>query len=173
MDGRTRSGLPTDLPRSALPVGSRAPGFVLLSSPQQTVSLGDFRGQPVVVAFYPADWCPICADHLALLQEILSELGRFNAALVAISVDGVFCHLAFASDRRLEFPLLADFEPKGAVARAYGVYRGQDGTSERAIFVIDREGIIRWSYAAPVGISPGADGILTALEAMQAKGPPP
>ena len=94
----------------------------------------------------------------------------FNAEIIGISVDGPWCHLAFAHDRKLRFPLLADFEPKGEVARAYGVYRAHEGISERALFVIDSKGTIRWSYVSPVGINPGADGILTALESIDTKG---
>ena len=86
---------------------------------------------------------------------------------IGISVDGIWCHLAFANDRHLHFPLLADFEPKGDVARRYGVYRAHEGTSERALFVIDADGIIRWSYVSPIGVNPGADGILRALEGME------
>jgi len=104
---------------------------------------------------------------MALYNEILPEFRRFNAELIGISVDGVWCHAAFAQDRKLHFPLLADFEPKGAVAKSYGVYRRGDGTSERALVVLDAQGMIRWSYVSPVGINPGADGILTALEALQ------
>lgn len=105
---------------------------------------------------------------MALYNEVLPEFGRFNAELLGISVDGVWCHLAFANDRKLHFPLLADFEPKGGVARQYGVYRERDGISERALFVIDRDGIIRWSYVSPIGVNPGADGVLRALESLPA-----
>lgn len=86
--------------------------------------------------------------------------------MIGLSVDGVWCHEAFAADRRLHFPLAADFEPKGAVARSYGAYRQPDGTCERALFVIDKEGVIAWSYCSPVVINPGADGILLALGAL-------
>jgi peroxiredoxin len=151
---------------SALRPGTPAPDFSLQSTPDQAVSLSDFRGQPVILAFYPADWSPVCGDQMQLYNEILSEFRQFNAELIGISVDGIWCHLAFAETRKLHFPLLADFEPKGAVARQFGVYREHDGTSERALFVIDAEGIIRWSYVSPVGINPGADGILRALEAL-------
>jgi len=120
----------------------------------------------VILAFYPADWSPVCGDQMALYNEILPEFQRFGAELLGISVDGVWCHLAFAQNRRLHFPLLADFEPKGAVARRYGVYREGDGTSERALFVLDADGIVRWSYVSPIGVNPGADGILRALEAL-------
>ena len=107
---------------------------------------------------------------MALYNEVLPEFHKLHGELVGVSVDGVWCHLAFAKDRKLHFPLLADFEPKGAVARAYGVYRDQDGTSERALFVIDESGTIRWSYVSPIGINPGADGILDALEDLEEKG---
>jgi peroxiredoxin len=104
---------------------------------------------------------------MALYNEILSEFQRFDAELLGISVDGAWCHVAFAHERRLHFPLLADFEPKGQVARSFGVYREKEGTSERALFVIDDAGIIRWSYVSPVGVNPGADGILRALESLR------
>ena len=83
-----------------------------------------------------------------------------------MSVDGVWCHEAFAKDRHLQFPLLSEFEPKGEISRSYGVYRAQEGVSERALFVIDRQGVIAWSYLSPVAINPGADGILEALEKL-------
>src|SRR6187549_1058688 len=121
----------------ALGSGTQAPDFTLHATPDQTVSLTQLRGRPVILAFYPADWSPVCGDQMALYNEILSEFHRFNAELVGISVDGAWCHLAFAHERKLHFPLLADFEPKGHVARLYGVYRGEDGTTERALFVID------------------------------------
>src|SRR3984893_18219839 len=151
---------------SPLPPGSRAPDFQLSSTPDQRVSLAEFRGSPVILAFYPADWSPVCTDQMALYQELLPEFRKFNAQLLGISVDGVWSHLAFASDRNLNFPLLADFEPKGEVARAYHVYRSEERTSERALYVIDADGIVRWSYVSPVGVNPGADGILRALESL-------
>lgn len=147
-------------------VGTPAPDFTLRATPDQSVSLSEFRGQPVILAFYPADWSPVCGDQMALYNEILPEFRRLGAELLGISVDGVWCHTAFAEHRKLRFPLLSDFEPKGEVARSYGVYRQHDGTTERALFVIDGEGIVRWCHVSPVGVNPGADGILTALEAM-------
>jgi peroxiredoxin len=149
-----------------LPAGVPAPDFTLPVTADQKLTLSDLRGKPVILAFYPADWSPVCGDQMALYNEVLSEFHRFEAQLLGISVDGVWCHSAFAAARHLHFPLLADFEPKGAVAQQYGAYRRDDGTSERALFVIDREGIIRWSYCSPVAVNPGADGILEALEAL-------
>jgi peroxiredoxin len=151
-------------PQAPLAPGSEAPDFALRSTPDQTLSLKDFRGRPVVLVFYPEDWSPVCSDQLGLYQMLLPEFEKFGAQLIGISVDGIWCHLAFAENRNLHFPLLADFEPKGEVARAYGAYRGQDGTSERALFVIDGDGVVRWSFVSPVGVNPGADGILHALE---------
>lgn len=150
----------------ALSAGTVAPNFTLPSTPDQRVSLAELRGQPVILAFYPADWSPVCGDQMALYNEILPEFRKHHAALIGISVDGSWCHAAFADTRHLHFPLLSDFEPKGETARAYDVYREHEGTSERALFVIDADGIIRWSYVSPVGINPGADGILDALESL-------
>jgi peroxiredoxin len=147
-----------------LPPGTAAPEFTLNVTPDQTLSLSELRGRPVILAFYPADWSPVCGDQMALYNEILPEFQKFNAELLGISVDGVWCHEAFAKDRRLHFPLLSDFEPKGEVARKYGAYRGKEGVSERALFVIDKNGKITWSYVSPVAVNPGADGILQALE---------
>jgi peroxiredoxin len=152
-----------------LSAGTKAPDFALNATPDQILRLSELRGQPVILVFYPADWSPVCGDQVALYNEILSEFREYNAEILGISVDGVWCHAAFARDRNLHFPLLADFEPKGAVARAYGAYREEDGTSERALFVLDGEGIIRWSYCSPIAVNPGADGILSALESIAGK----
>ncbi len=154
-------------PLAILPSGTVAPDFALHATPDQTLALSDLQGRPVVLAFYPADWSAVCGDELALFNEILPEFKKYNAELLGISVDGVWCHQAFMQDRKLHFPLLADFEPKGEVAKRYGAYRHQDGVCERALFVIDRKGMIAWSYLSPMAINPGADGILDALEKLQ------
>jgi len=147
-----------------LPPGTAAPEFTLHVTPDQTLSLSELRGRPVILAFYPADWSPVCGDQMALYNEILPEFQKFGAELLGVSVDGVWCHEAFAKDRRLHFPLLADFEAKGEVARKYGAYREKEGVCERALFVIDKDGKITWSYCSPIAVNPGADGILQALE---------
>lgn len=120
----------------------------------------------MILAFYPADWSPVCGDQMSLYNEVLAEFQKYGAELLGVSVDGVWCHEAFAKDRHLQFPLLSEFEPKGEISRSYGVYRAQEGVSERALFVIDRQGVIAWSYLSPVAINPGADGILEALEKL-------
>jgi peroxiredoxin len=156
-------------PDGALKAGTRAPAFTLPSTPDQKLSLADFRGRPVILAFYPADWSPVCGDQLALYNEILPEFKRFNAELLGISVDGVWCHSAYRQHRNLHFSLLADFEPKGEVARKYGVYRNGEGVTERALFIIDGDGLISWNYVSPIAVNPGAEGILTALENLKRK----
>ena len=147
-----------------LPAGTQAPDFTLNSKPDQKVSLSALRGKPVILAFYPADWSPVCGDQMALYNEVLPEFSKYGAELLGVSVDGAWCHRAFSEARKLRFPLLADFEPKGAVAQKYGAYRDGDGITERALFVIDKNGVIAWSYCSRIGVNPGADGILQALE---------
>jgi peroxiredoxin len=146
--------------------GTLAPDFALPAAPDRKRTLSELRGHPVVIAFYPADWSPVCGDQMALYNEVLPEFTEFGAQLVGISVDGAWCHKAFSQARNLHFELLADFEPKGAISHAYGAYREADGFSERALFVVDANGVIRWSYLSPVGVNPGADGILNALSAL-------
>ena len=145
----------------------KAPPFSLPVSPDERLSLAELRGRNVVLVFYPADWSPVCGDQIALYNELRPEFERLDAVVVGVSVDGAWCHAAFREARGFRIPLLSDFEPKGAVAREYGVYREQDGTTERALFVIDRNGVIRWSYTSPIDVNPGADGILEALERLQ------
>jgi peroxiredoxin len=130
------------------------------------LSLSDLKGRPVILAFYPADWSPVCGDQMTLYNEILPEFRKQGAELLGISVDGAWCHEAFVKDRHLHFPLLADFHPKGEVAKNYGAYREQDGVCERALFVVDRKRMIFWSYCSPIAVNPGADGILAALDRL-------
>jgi peroxiredoxin len=153
----------------ALPKGTSAPDFKLQATPDQAVSLGDLRGKPVILAFYPADWSPVCGDQMALYNEILPEFHKHGAEILGISVDGAWCHMAFSQDRHLHFPLLADFEPKGAVAKKFGVYNDTTGTCERALFVLDKNSVVHWSYVSPMAVNPGADGILEALESLADK----
>jgi peroxiredoxin len=116
--------------------------------------------------FYPADFSPVCGDQLALYNELLPLFEEHGAQLLAISVDGLWCHTAFAENRGLRFPLLSDFEPKGAVAQAYGAYDADRGKCHRALYVVDGQGRIHWSHISPPGVNPGADGILKALESL-------
>jgi peroxiredoxin len=149
--------------------GRKAPNFALNTTPDQKVSLAEFRGQPVVLAFYPADWSPVCTDQLSLYAMVMPEFKKYDAEVLGISVDNVWSHLAFAKDRKLNFPLLADFEPKGEISKKFGAFKEKIGESARALFVLDEQGVVRWSHLSPDGVNPGADGILAALEQM--KGP--
>ena len=151
---------------SVLEPGMSAPEFTLHVTPDQSLSLTDLRGRPIILAFYPADWSPVCGDQMVLYNQVRPEFHKHGAEVLGISVDGVWCHQAFAQHSHLHFPLLADFEPKGAVARKYGAYRDSEGVCERALFVLDRDGVVFWSHLSPISVNPGADGILDALERL-------
>ena len=146
--------------------GTLAPDFELSCTPDQKLKLSEMRGKKIILAFYPADWSPVCSDQMALYNEMLKLFKRYNAQVIGISVDSKWCHLAFSENRKLHFPLLADFEPKGEVSKLYEVYDEKEGESQRALYVTDEKGIIHWNYLSPVGINPGADGILNALEEL-------
>jgi peroxiredoxin len=152
---------------SPLPPGTRAPAFDLRPSFHASISLHDFRGQPVILVFYPADWEPVSLDQLTLYQAHLPEFGRYDAQLLAVSPDHLWSHIAFARSAGIEFPLLADVPPRGAVARAYGVYSEREELTRRVLFVIDGAGIIRWSETCALMVNPGGAGIITALSSMQ------
>ena len=144
--------------------GAPAPDFALDDQDGQTISLGDLRGQAIVLAFYPLDFSPVCTDQLNVYQEVLTELAAEGATLYGISVDSAFAHKAFRERLGITFPLLADFNPKGEVARRYGVFREADGISERALVLIDEQGIVRWSHLSPSPLAiPGANLIFDAL----------
>jgi peroxiredoxin len=151
---------------AVLPAGTQAPPFTLRSTPDQSYALSDFLGRPVVLAFYPADWSPVCGDQMALYNEMREEFAEYGAQLLGISVDGVWCHRAFMQARNIHFPLLSDFHPHGQVSQRYGAYVENEGVSARALFVVDGTGVIRWSYLSPINVNPGADGILSALHRM-------
>jgi peroxiredoxin len=146
--------------------GTPAPDFTLVGSPTEPVSLSTLRGAPVILAFYPADFSPVCSDQMSLYEVVRPEFERYRAAILGVSVDGVWCHRAFAQERRIQFPLLSDFEPKGETARRYGAYDTSEGMAERALFVLDEAGSVAWSYLSPAAVNPGADGILNALDAL-------
>ncbi|HSR49138.1 MAG TPA: redoxin domain-containing protein [Anaerolineales bacterium] len=145
--------------------GRPAPDFRLPAT-GGPIRLSEWRGRPVILAFYPADETPVCGSQLALYNEVLPMFEEFDARLAGISVDSLRSHERFASALGLKFPLLSDADPQGAVAAAYGVFRPKDRVAERALFVIDQEGTIAWSAVSPMGVNPGADGVLQALESL-------
>src|SRR5258706_1502896 len=134
--------------KQPLQPGTKAPDFNLKDTPDQKVGLSDFQGRPVVLVFYPADFSPVCGDELAIFNEVLPEIHKHNAQVLGISVDNVWCHLAFAREKHLRFPLLSDFHPKGEVAKAYNSYREEDGEAERSLYVVDGSGNIAWSFVS-------------------------
>ena len=144
-----------------------APDFTLPATNGQTVSLSKFHGQPVVLVFYPADETPVCSNQLALYNEALHLFEEYDAQLLGISVDDLDSHEDFAESLKLNFPLLADDDPSGEVARQYGVLDPEDGKCNRALFVVGPEGDIQWREIVPRSVNPGAHGILTALESMK------
>jgi peroxiredoxin len=154
-------------------LGPRAPDFTLPRTRHASFALRDVLGRPAVLVFYPGDWEPVSAEQLGQYQEYLPELQRFDAALVAISVDSVCSHAAFGKALDLGFPLLSDFHPKGHVSRAYHVYREEEGRSGRALFVLDPDGMICWSRSVPTNLNPGVHGILSALESLHVARSPP
>jgi alkyl hydroperoxide reductase subunit AhpC len=128
--------------------------------------LADVLGRRGILVFYPADWEPVSREQLVLYQDYIPEFARLGASLLAVSTDHIWSHGAFARAAGINYPLLADAHPQGAVARAYGVYDENSGATSRTLFVFDEHCVIRWSKTFPAGVNPGVDGILTALEAM-------
>ena len=147
-----------------LPIGIIAPDFELYSSPDQKISLAELRGKKVILAFYPADWSPVCGSQMNLYNEMEEYFTRYNAQLLGISVDSMWCHAAYGEQNGFYFPLLADFEPKGEVSRLYEAYDEKTGECRRVLYAINEDGVIIWNYLSPININPGADGILQALE---------
>ena len=152
---------------SGLPAGTPAPELDLPATPdERPFKLADAAGSPVVLIFYPGDFTPVCTGELGLFNELLPELNGFGAKVVGISCDSPWVHTAYSNELNLQIPLLSDFHPKGEASRRYNAYRDDIGTSERALFVIDGEGKIFWSHVSPIELSPGADGVLDALERL-------
>lgn len=146
-----KSAPPMERPAEStpLPVGTPAPDFELPDASARLVRLSDYRTRPVVLAFYPLDWSPGCSQQLDLYQQDLGEFEARGAKLLAISVDSLYSHGAWAAVRGITFPLLADFHPKGDVARRYQVFRESDGFAERALYVLDGGGVIRYAQVSP------------------------
>jgi peroxiredoxin len=152
-----------------LAAGTPAPSFTLPRASHATVSLADVRGRRAILSFYPADWEPVSREQLTLYQGYLGEFARLGGSLLAVSTDHIWSHRAFARAAGIQFPLLADTRPRGGVSRAYGAYDEPAAASSRTLFVLDALGVIRWSQRYPHGVNPGVDGILSALEALEAQ----
>lgn len=147
--------------------GTVAPDFELYATPDQKLKLSELRGKKVVLVFYPADWSPVCSDELTIYNEAAKLFEKYNAQVVGVSVDSKWSHTAFSEQHHYHFPLLADFEPKGKVAQLYESYDEENGLCKRSIYLIDEEGKIVWNYLSPVGVNPGVDGVLDALDQLK------
>ena len=146
--------------------GEKAPDFSLPNHKGEQVSLSDFRGRRVMLAFYPSDFSPVCSDQLSIYQEVKPDLDAAGLEVVGISIDHSWAHRAFRKQLNLDFTLLADFHPKGAVAERYGAYLSDYGTSNRSLVLIDPEGVVSWVYETPTPLEiPGANLLFDALEA--------
>ena len=148
--------------------GAPAPDFTLADQDGNQVSLSDFGGRTAVLVFYPADFSPVCTEQLSVYQEVLPQLEERGASLVGISVDGAFCHRAFQEHVGVSYPLLADFHPKGEVAKRYGVWSEEHGVAGRALVVVAPDGKVSWSYMSPPLEVPGANLIFDALDQLAA-----
>ena len=147
---KSAPGMEAPAENQGLPVGIEAPNFTLPDANNVPISLSDYRGKNVVLVFYPLDWSPACSDQLSLYQSELAEFEKHDAQVIGISVDSLYSHGAWAVVRGITYPLLADFHPKGEVSRLYDVMRQAEGFSERALYIIDRQGIIRYSHVSPL-----------------------
>jgi peroxiredoxin len=143
--------------------GASAPDFTLSDQDGAQVSLAGFRWRTVVLVFYPSDFSPVCTDQLSVYQDRLADFEERGVDLLGISVDGAFCHKAFQNHLRLTIPLLADFHPKGEVAKAYGVWSEEYGVSARALVMVDPDGTVEWSYSSPPLEVPGPEVVFEAL----------
>ncbi|MGK2932294.1 MAG: redoxin domain-containing protein [Solirubrobacterales bacterium] len=139
-------------------VGANAPDFTLPDHTGNEVSLSDYAGRRLLIAFYPLDFSPVCTDQLAAYEEIQPQLDDARVTLVGISVDSAFAHKAFRDSLGVDTTLLADFEPKGAVADAYGAYLADAGHSNRSLVLIGADGVVEWVYETdtPLDIPPPA-----------------
>jgi peroxiredoxin len=151
----------------AVQVGQPAPDFTLKDQDQRDVRLSDFRGQNVVLLFYPLDWSPVCTNEHACFVNELKRFEQLNARILGISVDSVWSHKAWAEKLGLRYPLLADFHPKGAVARQFGFYLEDKGIAARAIVVVDREGRVAWAKQYEILQVPDVGEVAAVLEKLQ------
>jgi peroxiredoxin (alkyl hydroperoxide reductase subunit C) len=145
-------------------VGEQAPEFTLRNQEGEDVSLADYKGRKVLLVFYPMDFSPVCSDQLSIYQEVKPELSEKGVELVGISIDHAYAHKAFQEKLGIDTTLLADFEPKGEVSKAYGSYLDGPGIANRTLVLVDEDGNVAWTYESPSpGEFPGANVIFDGL----------
>lgn len=167
-----RNAPPMDGPRvtTGLEPGTPAPDFALPAADGTIVRLSELRGSPVALVFYPLDWSPGCSVQLELYEQEHQEFASRGIHLLGISVDSIYSHGAWAAVRGIHYPLLSDFQPRGETARAYNVWRTLDGHSERAVYLIDADGLIRWTHVSErLRELPDFDELVAALDLVAAE----
>ena len=151
---------------SKLNIGDVAPDFSLKAQDDKVYSLSAFRGKPVVLVFYPLDFSPVCTDEHACFVNDMARFNELDAQVFGISVDSAWTHKAFAQKMGIDYPLLADFHPKGAVAESFGVYLADKGIASRTIFLIDRDGKVADTYGVDVPVVPDVEHVIEALKKL-------
>jgi mycoredoxin-dependent peroxiredoxin len=147
--------------------GSTAPAFKLQATPDQSLSLEECIGSPLVLIFYPLDWSPVCSNEHACFVNDLKQFEKLNAQVLGLSVDSVWSHKAFADKLGIQYPLLADFQPRGSVADKFGVYLADKGITGRAIAIIDKTGKVAWFKDFGIPNVPDMKEVSQALEQLQ------
>lgn len=148
----------------AISVGQPAPEFSLKDQSQQEVKLADFRGKKnVVLMFYPLDWSPVCTNEHACMVNEWPQFAKLDAQVLGLSVDSVWSHKAYAEKMGISYPLLADFNPRGAVADKFGVYLADKGITGRAIAIIDKGGKVAWFKQYDIPVVPDINEVSQAL----------
>ena len=149
-------------------IGAPAPEFSLKDQNQQEVKLSDFRGKKnVVLIFYPLDWSPVCTNEHACVVNAMKQFEDLDAQVLGLSVDSVWSHKAYADKMGIQYPLLADFHPRGAVAAQYGVYLADKGITGRAISIIDRDGKLAWHKNYDIPVVPDIQEVSQALSTVK------
>lgn len=151
----------------AIAVGQPAPDFTLKDQNQKDVKLSEYRGKKVVIVFYPLDWSPVCTNEHTCFVSDLRQFEKLNAQVLGLSVDSVWSHKAFAEKLGIRYPLLADFQPRGAVAEKFGVYLADKGITGRAIAIVDKTGKIAWLKNYEILTVPDMDEVSQALSKIQ------
>ena len=148
----------------SLSVGQSAPDFTLKDQHQKEIKLSDFAGKKnVVLVFYPLDWSPVCTNEHASFVNGMKQFETLNAEVFGVSVDSVWSHKAFADKMHINYSLLADFHPKGAMSEKYGVYLADKGITGRSIFIIDKGGKVAWARNYDIPVVPDIKEVAAAL----------
>lgn len=152
----------------SIAVGQAAPEFTLKDQSMAEVKLADFRGKKnVVIMFYPLDWSPVCTNEHACVVNDMKKFDTLDAQVLGLSVDSAWSHKAYAEKMGINYPLLADFNPRGAVAAQFGVYLADKGITGRAIAIVDKGGKIAWFKNYDIPVVPDINEVAQALAGVK------